>query len=69
MDATNTRMRFSLRTLVILATLSPPLLGFTYYLATWWLARYLPESHDYKVPTTGGWRHSINPDGTVNDDL
>jgi hypothetical protein len=69
MNATNSRMCFSLRTMLILAALSPPLLGFTYYLATGWLARYLPESHDYKVPTTGGWRYSINPDGTVNGDL
>jgi hypothetical protein len=53
---------------MILVAVIPPLLGVTYYLATGWFARYLPEVNEYRVPTAGGSRYSINLDGTVSDD-
>ena len=62
------QMRYRLRTLLFLLALVPPLLGYTYYLATGSFARYLPEINSDMVPIAGGSRFSINADGTVDDD-
>lgn len=60
-------MRYRLRTLLILLAVVPPLLGFTYYLATGWFVRYLPDINGYPVPITAGSRYSVNANGEVNE--